>query len=39
MARAGTSSGGGRENIWPWLAWAVVIFLAEQFTKVLILGY
>ena len=39
MARAGTSSGGGSANIWPWLAWAVVIFLADQFTKVLILGY
>ena len=38
MARGGSSSG-GNGSIWPWLAWAVVIFLADQFTKVLILGY
>ena len=38
MARGGSSSGGSG-SIWPWLAWAVVIFLADQFTKVLILGY
>ena len=38
MARGGSSSGGSG-RIWPWLAWAVVIFLADQFTKVLILGY
>ncbi|MFZ2856941.1 signal peptidase II [Diaphorobacter sp.] len=26
-------------SLWPWLAWAAVILLADQFTKTLILGY
>ncbi len=34
MARA--SSGNG---IWPWLGVALIIFIADQFTKTLILGY
>jgi signal peptidase II len=35
MAKLGKTS----SSIWPWLALALVIFLADQFTKVLILGY
>jgi signal peptidase II len=35
MAKFGKTS----SSIWPWLALALVIFLADQFTKVLILGY
>ena len=31
------SAGGG--SVWPWLAWAVLILVADQFTKTLILGY
>jgi signal peptidase II len=26
-------------SIWPWLGWALIIFMADQFTKTLILGY
>lgn len=26
-------------NLWPWLAWALIILMADQFTKTLILGY
>lgn len=25
--------------MWPWLAWAALLFVADQFTKTLILGY
>ncbi|ODU60702.1 MAG: signal peptidase II [Comamonadaceae bacterium SCN 68-20] len=35
MARAGK---GGTGNLWPWLGWALVLFIADQFTKTLILG-
>ncbi len=37
MARAdkgGTNAG----SLWPWLGWALVLFIADQFTKTLILG-
>ncbi len=42
MARASSassslSSRGG--SVWPWLAWAVLLLVADQFTKTLILGY
>src|SRR3990167_9178773 len=30
---------GHRASIWPWLAWALLILIADQFTKTLILGY
>lgn len=30
---------GGRGAIWPWLGLALALLLADQFTKVLILGY
>ena len=40
MARSNSSLvRGPSASLWPWLAWAVVIFLADQFTKTLILGY
>ena len=32
-------SASGRSSMWPWLALAGLIFLADQFTKTLILGY
>ena len=35
--KAASSRNAGK--MWPWLAWALVIFLADQFTKTLILGY
>lgn len=38
MARAGSPRGSGA-SLWPWLAWAVLLFVADQFTKTLILGY
>ncbi len=38
-ASAKAASGRGAGKMWPWLAWALVIFLADQFTKTLILGY
>lgn len=28
-----------RIGIWPWLGWALVVILIDQFTKVLIVGY
>lgn len=41
MARASSASAvsakGG--SVWPWLAWAVLLLVADQFTKTLILGY
>jgi len=40
MARGATMTRGGAAIGWmPWLALAVAVFLADQFTKVLILGY
>ena len=40
MARGNSSLvRGPGTSLWPWLAWAVVILLADQFTKTLILGY
>ena len=37
MARA--AGKGANAGLWPWLGLALAIFLADQFTKVLILGY
>ena len=37
MAKAKTGAKGA--SMWPWLALAFLIFLADQFTKTLILGY
>jgi signal peptidase II len=40
MARNTTSLvRGSGSGLWPWLAWAVIILMADQFTKTLILGY
>ncbi|BFO56651.1 MULTISPECIES: signal peptidase II [Comamonadaceae] len=40
MARGNaSSSGSGKGSLWPWLAWAVLLLVADQFTKTLILGY
>lgn len=41
MARTPSSSSlsSSRASMWPWLAWAVLILVADQFTKTLILGY
>ncbi|WP_294767766.1 signal peptidase II [uncultured Rhodoferax sp.] len=40
MARGGKSLGGGSgSGLWQWLGLAFIIFLVDQFTKVLILGY
>ena len=39
MAAASGKKSGGRASMWPWLALAFIIFLADQFTKTLILGY
>ena len=36
MARAAASRSA---SLWPWLAWAVLLVVADQFTKTLILGY
>ena len=36
MARAAASRSA---SLWPWLAWAVLLVIADQFTKTLILGY
>ena len=30
---------GGRASLWPWLGWAVLVLILDQFTKTLILGY
>ena len=38
MARSSTSGGAQGASIWPWLGWALLILVADQFTKVLILG-
>ncbi len=37
MAKAG--KGGGSSGMLPWLGLALVLFLADQFTKTLIIGY
>jgi signal peptidase II len=39
MARAPSGGGGAHARLWPWLAWALLILIADQFTKTLILGY
>ena len=36
---AKSASGKKGASMWPWLALAGLIFLADQFTKTLILGY
>ena len=36
MARAKKVGGA---SLWPWLGWAVLLVIADQFTKTLILGY
>ena len=38
MARRTALGGGQSASIWPWLGWALLILVADQFTKVLILG-
>ncbi|NMM75480.1 signal peptidase II [Acidovorax sp. SRB_14] len=37
MARA-AASGRSDSSLWPWLGWALLILVADQFTKTLILG-
>jgi len=39
MARAAASRAGAGSGMLPWLGLALILFLADQFTKVLILGY
>lgn len=39
MARGKTGLGGGSPGMLPWLGLALAVFLADQFTKTLILGY
>ena len=40
MARGSASPvRGPGAGLWPWLAWAVILLIADQFTKTLILGY
>lgn len=41
MARSNKSFGGGSSNngLWQWLGLAFILLLADQFTKILILGY
>jgi signal peptidase II len=41
MARGTTlmGSGGGQQGMLPWLGLALIVLIADQFTKVLILGY
>ena len=38
MARSPAMGGASGASIWPWLGWALLILVADQFTKVLILG-
>ena len=38
MARSSTLGGAKGASIWPWLGWALLILIADQLTKVLILG-
>ena len=37
MARTMTLSRGS--SLWPWLGWAAIVLIIDQFTKTLILGY
>lgn len=39
MARRGASSGAAAGGLLPWLGLALILLIADQFTKVLILGY
>ncbi|SFE02955.1 signal peptidase II Aspartic peptidase. MEROPS family A08 [Paracidovorax konjaci] len=39
MAARGNSLSSRGGALWPWLAWALLILVADQFTKTLILGY
>ena len=39
MARAGSHRGAGTAGIMPWIALALIILIADQLTKVLIMGY
>jgi len=40
MARGGKAAGGsGNNGLWQWLGLAFILLLADQFTKILILGY
>ena len=39
MARSTGWAGRPSARLWPWLAWALLILIADQFTKTLILGY
>lgn len=41
MARGTTlmGSGGGQQGVLPWLGLAMIVLIADQFTKVLIVGY
>ena len=39
MARTTRAGQAGRASMWPWLAWAVFILIADQVTKTLILGH
>ena len=38
MARSSTLGGAKGASVWPWLGWALLILIADQLTKVLILG-
>ena len=38
MARRTVLGGAQSASLWPWLGWALLILVADQFTKVLILG-
>ncbi len=38
MARSSTLGGAKGSSVWPWLGWALLILIADQLTKVLILG-
>lgn len=38
-AGKGSGPAGGSSSMWPWLGWALILVLADQFTKTLILGY
>ncbi|MBX9817007.1 MAG: signal peptidase II [Burkholderiaceae bacterium] len=39
MARGFKPAGGGNNALWQWLGLAFILLLADQFTKILILGY
>jgi len=39
MARGFQPAGGGNSALWRWLGLALILLLADQFTKILILGY